>query len=132
MFHHISWHFTGPRLFLHDGAQHGGRGQQQRDPDQQCEAVDDSTAQGFGPQDGHTFRPQNPVKMIKKETGSVYACMHACMCMDGWMDVWMDVCMSVCLYVCVYVCMWVCMYVCGYVCMYVMYVCMYVGMYVCM
>jgi hypothetical protein len=26
------------------------------------------------------------VKMIKKETGSVYACMHACMYVYGWMD----------------------------------------------
>ena len=43
-----------PGLFLHDGAQHGGRGQQQRDPDQQREAVDDGTAKGFGPKDGHT------------------------------------------------------------------------------
>ena len=45
-----------PGLFLHDGAQHGGRGQQQRDPDQQREAVDDGTAQGFRPKDGHTWK----------------------------------------------------------------------------
>ena len=51
---------TSLHLLLHDGAEDGGRWQQQSHAHEQREAVHDGTSQGFRPEDGHTCATVNP------------------------------------------------------------------------